>query len=506
MTIDSSAVVRISFGVVAAGLLVAVIALVLRERKLRPRKTSWPLLTTLLLVSLLVALAAASALRPLRQVAGLPAEQVALGLAAVALFSVTLHGRQTRPDSTARLLDTPTVDALTRIASHRMFQDRLAYECDRAHRLGDTFLLLLFDLDDFRPINERFGHRVGDRVLLESARRLRAQLREIDLVARFGADRFALVLPHTFEKAGREVAERLRQSMASRLFPTSEGEVRLTASVGLAVFPDDATSPSALVDAATKALELAKALGGNQVQSYRDLPARDQGGNLVALPHSGREAVVRSLAEAVDIRDGYTRRHSYLVSRLSAAVARHIGLPAVDISRISVGALLHDVGKIGVPDAILTKEGSLTDEEWECIRRHPALGKRIIEQAPELTDVMPLVLHHQERWDGTGYPAGLRGEDIPLGARIIAAADAYHAIRSDRPYRPGRTHRQALKELRRSSGTQLDPRVVDALIAALEGDARLRDLLPAWTDNEDAGSRHEAAAPALSVSIASRRG
>jgi putative nucleotidyltransferase with HDIG domain len=184
----------------------------------------------------------------------------------------------------------------------------------------------------------------------------------------------------------------------------------------------------------------------------------------------------------VDVRDGYTREHSRLVSELSAAIARRIGLPSSDVARISVGALLHDVGKIGVPDAILTKQDGLTPEEWDCIREHPGLGKRILEQAPELTDVMPLVFHHQERWDGTGYPQQLRGDDIPLGARIIAAADAYHAIRSDRPYRSGRSHREAMRELRRCSGEQFDPHVVDALLAVLDSDAELRALAPMETE------------------------
>jgi HD-GYP domain-containing protein (c-di-GMP phosphodiesterase class II) len=174
---------------------------------------------------------------------------------------------------------------------------------------------------------------------------------------------------------------------------------------------------------------------------------------------------------------GYARS-THPVSGLSAAIARRIGLPSGEVARISVGALLHDVGKIGVPDAILTKEGDLSPEEWECIREHPELGRRILEQAPELMDVMPLVFHHQERWDGTGYPERLRGEDIPLGARIIAAADAYHAIRSDRPYRIGRTHREAIRELRRCSGEQFDPRVVEALLAVLDADAELRALAP----------------------------
>lgn len=487
-------------------LLVASSALATRDGLRRPRRhrRALPILPGLFLSALLIALALSLALRPAPGRGGFPVEQVALGLAAATLFGITLLGQGEQRGAAAQLVDTPTVDALTRIASHRVFQDRLAYECDRAYRQGDTFMLLMFDLDDFRPVNERFGHRVGDRVLLESARRLRSQLREIDLVARFGADRFALILPHTFEKAGKEVAERLRQSMAGWLFPTAEGEVRLTASVGLAAFPNDGTSPSALVDAALKALKLAKELGGNQVQAYRDLPLREQSGNLVTLPHAGREAIVRSLAEAVDIRDGYTRRHSYLVSRLATAVARELSLPTADVSRIGVGALLHDVGKIGVPDAILTKEGSLTEEEWECIRRHPALGKRIIEQAPELRDVMPLVLHHQERWDGSGYPAGLRGDAIPLGARIIAAADAYHAIRSDRPYRPGRTHRQALRELRRSAGVQLDPRVVDALIAVLENDAALRGMLTSWQEDQLGAVLSEVETSAPLVSVAGR--
>jgi putative nucleotidyltransferase with HDIG domain len=178
----------------------------------------------------------------------------------------------------------------------------------------------------------------------------------------------------------------------------------------------------------------------------------------------------------VDVRDGYTQEHSRLVSELTDDIARRIGLPSGDVARISVGALLHDVGKIGVPDAILAKEGHLSDEEWECIREHPELGKRIVEQAPELMDVVPLVFHHQERWDGTGYPEHLQGEDIPLGARIIAAADAYHAMRSDRPYRGGRSHREAMRELMRCSGEQFDPRIVEALLSVLDHDAELRAL------------------------------
>jgi diguanylate cyclase (GGDEF)-like protein/putative nucleotidyltransferase with HDIG domain len=443
----------------------------------KQRRGSLPAKPALALYPLLAGLCVALVFRPGIEVGPVPVGQVVLLLVGAALFMFTVSLRKQSAAGDARLFDTATVDALTRIASHRVFQDRLAHECDRAYRFGDTFMLLMLDIDNFRPINDRHGHRVGDRVLLELSRKFRAQLRDIDLVARFGGDQFAMILPHTFEKGGVEVAERLRRTIAAWVFPVStSAEVRLTVSIGICSYPQDGISPAEMLEAAHKSLAFAKAMGGNQVQLAADLPAREQVGNVVSLPHSGREAIVRSLAAAVDVRDGYTREHSRMVSELSAAVAKRIGLASTDVARISVGALLHDVGKIGVPDAILAKEGKLSDDEWDCIREHPGLGKRIVEQAPELMDVVPLVFHHQEHWDGTGYPAHLHGEDIPLGARIIAAADAYHAMRSDRPYRSGRTHREAMKELLHQSGEQFDPRVVEALLAVLDNDADLRAL------------------------------
>jgi diguanylate cyclase (GGDEF)-like protein len=410
-----------------------------------------------------------------------PGFEALLALTAVAAVGSIATLRTQPPRVVADPPEEANVDGLTRMASHRAFQDRLEHECDRAYRFGDSFALLILDLDQFHLVNERHRHKTGDHVLTGLAGRLSGMIREIDLCARFGGDQFAIILPHTYQKGGVDAAERLRQSVAAWSFHTPENtELRLTASAGLAFYPGDGTKPAELVQAARDALAFAKSLGGNQVQVYPELSlAGEDSGNVVKLTGTNYGTVVRSLAAAVDARDPYTHSHSRLVSELSAATARRMGFRGHEVARIQNGALLHDVGKIGFPDALFTKQGGLTASEWDIIYQHPVLGKTIIEHAPELADVIPLVLHHQERFDGSGYPARLSGDAIPIGARIIAVADAYHAIRSDRPYRSARTHVEAVQELRRCAETQFDPQVVASLIAVLEVDSDLNGLLQA---------------------------
>jgi diguanylate cyclase (GGDEF)-like protein/putative nucleotidyltransferase with HDIG domain len=425
-----------------------------------------------------------------------PTDVLLLAGSILLVFSALLarNGSPANQESTGGGL----LDPLTQMTDHRGFQDRLSHECERAYRFGDTFALLLVDLDDFQLVNNRYGHRTGDRLLMELASRLRPMVREIDLCARFGGDQFALVLPHTLERGAAQTAERLRKSIAAWSFLNPQGaEIRLTASVGLALYPLDAGTPPELVEAAKRCVTFAKSLGGNQLQVYRQLPTEDRPESTE--PDQGRSTIVRSLAAAVDVRDRYTHSHSHLVSELSAATARALGLQGSEVSRVRIGGLLHDVGKIGIPDAILTKQGPLTVEEWTIIREHPVLGKRIVEQSPELADVVPMVLHHQERWDGSGYPDGLDREAIPLAARIIAAADAYHAIRSDRPYRSGRTHGEAVKELRRCAASQFDPRVIGALIECLDVDRALQSMPSSSGDSSSVDDRQLAISRPLKV-------
>ncbi len=371
----------------------------------------------------------------------------------------------------ARLYNAARTDPLTKLSNRRGFRELLDLDLERARRGGTAMAVLVGDLDNFKDVNDRSGHKVGDTTLQRVAGLLGEGKRQIDTAARVGGEEFALILPDTGRNGALALAERLRRAIEEELAGDS---TPLTISFGLSVYPEHGETAAALLHAADQALYGAKQGGGNRTVAHSPalrlelrMPSdvRDIGGERFIM-------AVLNFAEAVDLRFSGSARHSETVGRYAEMMARELGLPERRVSRIRLAGILHDIGKAGVPNSILHKPGPLTEEEYAQIKRHPELGAQMIEHI-SLSDVREWVAAHHERPDGLGYPHGLSGSAIALEARIVAVADAYEAMTSDRPYRDSIGYEAALAELRRHAGTQFDAAVVNALIDALAREATL---------------------------------
>ncbi len=350
-------------------------------------------------------------------------------------------------------------DPLTGLGNHRHFHERLDEELGRAASRGDVVSLCLLDIDDLKHINDRHGHPVGDSVLAEVA----AGLRGDGEAFRVGGDEFALLLPGFGEQEAVRIAE---QVLARARRIQTAGGVRVSA--GIAVYPEHGVERSELVQLADSTLYLAKKEGKGQVRVFH--PAHAELAGLHGLAE-GRDRAARmraaaTLAHAVDARDAYTGSHSERVGELAARIARRLRLPPDEVELVRLAGSLHDLGKLAIPEEILRKPGPLNTAERLVLERHPRIGFRMLDSLG-VEPVATWVLHHHERWDGTGYPEQKPSEEIPLAARILFVADAYDAMTSDRIYRPRLGHERALAELERCAGTQFDPAVVDALIEEL---------------------------------------
>src|SRR2546423_2290263 len=296
----------------------------------------------------------------------------------------------------------------------------------------------------------------GDDALCAVAKVLRTFTRAHDVCARSGPDEFAVMLP----KPGPAGAMACFERILLELEVAEAGPVNgLSASVGIAACSREHTSAQAL-RASSTALDRARAMGGGRA-AVADEP-RD------AQSEAQRDAV-SALAVALLERDRYTGEHSESLVEMAAAVASGLGLNADEVDRVRAAALLHDVGKVGIPDEVLQKTGPLDENQWAMMREHPLIGERILRVIPGMGGVARIVRHEHERWDGDGYPDKLAGEEIPIGSRIILACDAYHAMTTDRPYRSAMSHAQAVDELLDGAGSQFDPDVTEALIGYLYG-------------------------------------
>jgi len=408
-------------------------------------------------------------------------------------------------------------DGLTGVKTHRYLMETLSSEWKRSTRASRPFCLLLADLDRFKFVNDFFGHLEGDLVLKRVGRILEQNCRASDVVARYGGDEFVILMPESDIEQSRQIAEKLRACIFSDSFLRGKN---VTASLGIAGFPAHGSTPQELIQIADASMYLSKHQGGNTVstaghldpdearQWKRDVLEAYLGVTLKRLFSTGPEAfaeihrrleqfshslpatesaaagadgqstaaqslapavmeTVTSLALAIDAKDPYTQGHSPKVANYAALIAEGLGLKEDEIEQIRLGGMLHDLGKVGVPEPILNKGGPLNPDEWEVMKEHVQFGYKLLESLHTLAGVRAMVLHHHEMFDGSGYPEGRAGEEIPLGARIIAIADAYDTITSDRTYKKARPAQAALAEIERCAGAQFDPQLVQIFAEAI---------------------------------------
>src|SRR5467141_3937521 len=412
-------------------------------------------------------------------------------------------------------------DGLTGVKTHRFFMEALSAEWKRSTRAGRSFALVLMDLDRFKFVNDFYGHLEGDLVLQRVGHILETNCRRSDVVARYGGDEFVILMPETNMEHARQLASKLRGWVSAD--PLLR-EKNISASFGIACYPLHGSSPQELIQVADASMYLSKHQGGNAVSTadhydpseakkwkrdvleaylgvtlkrlfatgpdafeeiyqrlkqFTESLAATEAGNGVTVaqevpedagPQALPQAVldtVTSLRFEIDAKDHYTQGHSQKVSAYAALIAEAMEMSDAEIDEIRLGAVLHDIGKVGIPEQILNKSGPLNPDEWETMKSHVVFGAKILEPLKPLARIREMVLHHHEYFDGSGYPEALAGEKIPLGARIIAIADAYDTITSDRTYKKARKAGDALAELERCANAQFDGAIVEIFVRTL---------------------------------------
>jgi diguanylate cyclase (GGDEF)-like protein len=363
----------------------------------------------------------------------------------------------------ARIEGLALQDPLTGVLNHRGLHDALHEALDNARKRDEKVAVVVLDIDDFEQLNDSDGHAAGDEALRIAARVLLGELRPGDVCGRIGGDEFLLALVDSDAWGAERVVERLRSAVAAA--PARSGRAGLRFSAGIAEFPRDARDQVGLMRLADGALYRAKRSGRNRCvvySSFVDAPLSLQE-EAERARTAGLANTVYALARAVDLKDGYTHQHSARVAQYAAVLAREMGMSEEEIDQIRTAGILHDVGKVGVADAVLLKPARLTDDEFLEMQRHSTLGRDIVEGAgmPEIAD---WVLYLHERWDGRGYPDKLEGEEIPLASRVLGVADAFEAMTSSRLYRRGMAVEKALSELEKSAGKQFDPTVAQRMV------------------------------------------
>ena len=385
-------------------------------------------------------------------------------------------------------------DSLTNLNTHRKFQELLSNSLTEAKQQNQQLSIVILDVNNISQINKQHGHAKGDEIIRKIAQVVQKNIRPNDIAGRYGGDEIGLILPDTDVKEAKYIAEYISYLLSCT---SIDGVGPIKISIGMATYPNSHTEQEKLLILAEQAMYMSMSKGYQNgistivcsddfdfwddiaIHSFTSVLAKRHaqiGINFdeeLIKKFSSHEfqsqnhliEVVTSLAAAIDAKDTYTKGHSSAVSLFATTLARTLNLPEKEVERIKLGALLHDIGKIGIPEQILRKPSALSDEEWEVMKQHPEIGaKKVLEPNQSLHDLIPMVKYHHEHWDGSGYPEGLKGEDIPLEARIVAIADCYHALISDRPYRKGLSVQKACDILKMGSNIQWDGNLVRQFI------------------------------------------
>ena len=387
-------------------------------------------------------------------------------------------------------------DSLTGLYNNKYLNEIIEAEFSRARRYYHPFSLILFDIDYFKSINDVYGHNFGDSVLKQFSRHLKRMVRRYDIVVRSGGEEFIVLCPSTDKITSLKLARRVLDDINVKEFGNNKQRIKFTLSVAVVGYPSDKTvqlnkvdkmilEGKDLINIGYKILSKVKDAGGNRVYSLEDVgfdgkrmpevEAENASvgflrGKLEDLTKKANQSLIESVfafAKTIELKDHYTGEHVEQTVQYAVAIADAFSLPRDEIERVREAAILHDLGKIGISEDILHKNKKLTKREYDIIKRHPQIGVDIIRPIHALHDLIPYILYHHERWNGQGYPHGLKGEEIPFGARIVAVADVYQALISDRPYRAAYPEEEAVKIIRESAGSEFDPEIVDVFIKVL---------------------------------------
>ncbi len=360
------------------------------------------------------------------------------------------------------------IDNLTNLYNHKFFHERLEEEVHRSYLQKTKVSLVMLDIDYFKHYNDVLGYPAGDKLLAEFANILRSQVRGKDIVARYGGEEFTIILTDADTKLAVDIAERIRNAIENHPFEGREVQPKgkITVSIGVATYPSNATGKEELLKVAEEALYRAKNNSKSKIALYYSV--FDDLKNELDQSDLSLLNTIKTLITVINAKDRYTFGHSERVVRYSTALGEQLGLGSEQIKYIKYGAYLHDIGKIEIGREILNKKEPLTGEEWAILQSHPQWGADMVKPVTALQQILPQILYHHERFDGRGYPSGIKGQDIPLNARILTIADSFDAMTTFRPYQKRRSLKDAVREIRVCAGAQFDPQLSEAFVKALE--------------------------------------